>query len=66
MGMILENAEGEKREVYFENPKVLKSNAILNELDSFAKSINNNQIPIVDLNDGYLALKIAQKIIDSF
>ncbi len=65
-GMILENAEGEKREVYFENPKVLKSNAILNELESFAKSINKNQTPIVDLNDGYLALKIAQKIIDSF
>lgn len=66
MGIILENAEGKKREVYFEKPNVLESNAILDELESFAKSINRNEKPIVDLNDGYLALKVAQRIIDCY
>ena len=66
MGIILENAEGKKRKVYFEKPNVSESNAILDELESFAKSINANEKPIVDLNDGYLALKIAQKIIDCY
>ena len=66
MGIILENAEGKKRKVYFEKPNVSESNAILDELESFAKSINANEKPIVDLNDGYLALKIAQKIIDYY
>ena len=65
-GIILENAEGKKREVYFDKPNVLDSNAILNELESFAKSINQNEKPIVDLNDGYLALKIAQRIINCY
>ena len=64
--MILENAEGIKRELYFENPKIDKSNAILNELESFAISILNKRKPIVDLSDGFLALKTAHKIIDSF
>ena len=66
MGIILENAEGKKRKVYFEKPNVSESNAILDELESFAKSINANEKPIVDLNDGYLALKIAQKIINCY
>ena len=65
-GIILENAEGKKREVYFDKPNVLDSNAILNELESFAKSIIRNEKPIVDLNDGYLALKIAQRIINCY
>ncbi len=64
--MILENSEGVKRELYFENPNIENSNAILNELNSFAKSITNKQKPIVDLNDGYLALQTAMRIIDSY
>ena len=64
--MILKNAEGVKRQLYFENPEIEQSNAILNELESFANSINNKQKPIVDLNDGCLALNTAQKIMDSY
>ena len=66
MAMILENAEGMKRQIYFENPIIKQSNAILDELVSFANSIKNNEKPIVDLNDGYFALSTAQKIIDSY
>ena len=66
MAMILENAEGVKRQLYFEKPEIDQSNAILNELESFANSINNKQKPIVDLNDGCLALNTAQKIMDSY
>jgi predicted dehydrogenase len=66
MAMILENAEGVKRQLYFEKPEIEQSNAILNELESFANSINNKQKPIVDLNDGCLALNTAQKIMDSY
>ena len=48
------------------NRQVENNNAILDELESFANSINNKQKPIVDLNDGCLALNTAQKIMDSY
>ena len=66
IAMILKDAEGMKKQIYFENPIIKKSNAILDELESFANSIKNNEKPIVDLNDGYSALSTAQKIIDSY
>ena len=66
VGMILKNSEGVKRQIYFENPIIIDSNAILDELESFANSINKNKKPIVDLKDGYLALDTAQKIIDIY
>ncbi len=64
--MILQNAEGVKKQIYFENPKIDLNNAILDELESFADSINNNTIPIVSLHQGTEALKVAQQIIDKF
>jgi predicted dehydrogenase len=64
--MILQNAEGVKKQIYFENPKIELNNAILDELESFASSINNNTTPIVSLYQGTEALKIAQEIIDKF
>ena len=66
MALTLQNDNGEKKEIYFENPKINESNAILEELNSFANSILNNKKPVVDLNDGFLALKTAQRIIDSY
>ena len=66
IAMILKDAEGMKKQIYFENPIIKKSNAILDELESFANSIKNNEKPIVDLNDGYSALNTAKKIIDSY
>jgi predicted dehydrogenase len=64
--MILQNAEGVKKQIYFENPIIEANNAILDELNSFADAINNNTTPIVSLEQGAEALRVAQRIIDSF
>lgn len=64
--MILQNAEGVKKQIYFANPEVQANNAILDELETFADAINNNTTPIVTLEDGTEALRIAYKIIDCF
>jgi predicted dehydrogenase len=63
--MILQNAEGVKKQIYFDNPNVNPNNAILDELESFADAINNNATPIVSLEDGTEALRVAYMIIDS-
>ncbi len=63
--MILQNAEGVKKQIYFDNPNVSPNNAILDELESFADAINNNTSPIVTLEDGTEALRVAYQIIDS-
>jgi hypothetical protein len=64
--MILQNAEGIKKQIYFNNPTIINNNAILDELESFSDSINRNSIPIVSLQQGTEALRIAQQIIDCF
>ena len=62
--MILQNAEGVKKQIYFDNPQVDVNNAILDELETFADAINNNTTPIVTLEDGTEALRVAYQIID--
>ena len=64
--MILQNAEGVKKQIYFENPTIEQNNAILDELESFARSIRNNTVPEVSLEQGARALQVAQQIIDNF
>ena len=64
--MILQNAEGQKKQIYFENPNIVPNNAILDELETFAEAIKNNTKPIVTLLDGVNALKVAHQIINSF
>ena len=64
--MILKNAEGKKKQIYFENPKIETSNAILEELESFADAIENQTTPIVSLENGTKALEVANIIIDSY
>ena len=64
--MILQNAEGQKKQIYFENPEITPNNAILDELESFADAIENNTKPIVTLRDGTNALSVAHQIINSF
>lgn len=63
--MILQNAEGEKKQIYFDNPNVETNNAILDELETFADAIHNNTTPIVTLEDGTEALRVAYMIIKS-
>jgi len=64
--MILQNAEGVKKQILFENPTVANNNAILDELDSFAHAIRTNSTPVVSLSQGAEALSVAQQIIDCF
>ncbi|MBL7473418.1 Gfo/Idh/MocA family protein [Robertkochia sediminum] len=61
--MILQNAEGVKKQIYFENPDVEQNNAILDELESFAAAINNNTTPPVTLEQGTEALRVAMEIV---
>ncbi|TDU40538.1 putative dehydrogenase [Gelidibacter sediminis] len=64
--MILQNAEGVKKQIYFDNPDVADNNAILDELETFADAINTNTKPIVTLHDGTEALRVATRIIEQF
>lgn len=64
--MILQNAEGVKKQIYFENPEVFPNNAILDELESFAEAIENGTTPVVSLSQGTEALRVAQMVIDCF
>lgn len=64
--MILQNAEGIKKQIYFENPEIIANNAILDELESFADAINHQTRPIVNLADGAKALEVALQIINAY
>ena len=64
--MILQNAEGVKKQIYFSNPDVQQNNAILDELESFADAINTNATPVVTLEQATEALRVAYQIIDCF
>lgn len=60
--MIIENSEGEKNQILFEYPNIQPNNAILDELNSFAKAITENKNVEVSLEDGTEALKVALEI----
>jgi len=63
--MVLDLGEEKgKKEIIFENPKIHPSNAIREELFTFHEAIVNNQSPIVTIEDGYKALKVAHQILD--
>jgi predicted dehydrogenase len=64
--MILTNAEGVKKQIYFENPEIDNNNAILDELETFAEAINTNTTPIVTLAQGTEALRVAMQVIENF
>ncbi len=64
--MILQNAEGEKKQIYFENPPIEDSNAIMEELETFAQAINNQKEPIVSLENGTAALDLAYQVIQAY
>ncbi|CAN5609791.1 Gfo/Idh/MocA family oxidoreductase [soil metagenome] len=50
------------KQIYFENPAVPESNAIKQELDSFADAILNDRKPLVPIEDGFAALQVAHQI----
>lgn len=52
------------KEIQFEKPEVTPINAIQTELAEFALSIINDTPPPVTIDDGYLALEVAHRIIN--
>lgn len=64
--MVLQNAEGEQKQIYFENPDIQGNNAILDELEALANAINTGDETPVPLTDGARALKVALDIIAAF
>ena len=63
--IVLDLGEGKsKKKIEIFSPKLESSNAIKEELDTFADAILNNSTPIVTISDGYKALKIAHLIMD--
>lgn len=63
LSILLTNAEGDKKQIYFEIPKIDEINPIQEELEDFAKSINENKRPTISLKDAAYALKVAHQII---
>jgi predicted dehydrogenase len=63
LSILLTNADGDKKQIYFEIPKIDKINPIPEELEDLAKSINENKRPTVSLKDAAYALKVAHQII---
>lgn len=62
--MYMDLGEGRKKQIYFEQPEVLSTNAIQEELKSFAQSINKKAPVSVSLEDGYRALDVAHQILE--
>jgi predicted dehydrogenase len=52
------------KEILFEKPKVEETNAIRDELESFAKCIRENTFPEVSLQDGTRALEVALQVLE--
>ena len=64
--LILQNAEGVRKQIYYDNPDIMANNAILDELETFADAIIHDTTPVVTLEDGTNALRVAYQIIDCF
>ena len=65
LAMVLELGEGKgAKEIHFSKPKTEETNAIVEELSSFAKAIVNDTDTLVSLYDGYQALQVAHQIVE--
>ena len=65
LAVTIEMAEGKGlKQIHFERPEILPTNAIKSELESFADAILNNKMPIVNVSHGLQALEIANRIIE--
>lgn len=64
--MILQNAEGKKKQIIFNNPTVDQGNAIQMELEHFADAIEQQFTPNISLLNGTEALKVAHAILNCF
>jgi len=64
--MVLQNAEGDRKQIYFENPEIRVNNPILDELEQFAQAIEKDETPPVPIQQGARALDVALRIIQAF
>ena len=62
--MIIENGDGEKKQILFQYPEIKENNAILDELESLADSIENDKPVKVSLEQGTEALRAALEVIN--
>jgi len=63
--VVMELGEGKpSKKIRFDKPTIESTNAIQEELKSFALAINANSTPIVSLEDGLRALEVAYLILD--
>lgn len=63
--IVFDLGEGkDKKKIEIFNPELDDTNAIKDELINFYDSIVDEKTPIVSVNDGYQALKIANQILD--
>ena len=63
--MIMEMGNGKpSKKITFNKPEIEQTNAIKEELRSFYEAIVNDTLPIVSLEDGLLALEVAEQIMD--
>lgn len=61
--MTLELGDNKRKQIYFEQPDILVTNAIQEELRSFAQCVNKMAPVSVSLYDGYRALQVAHEIV---
>ena len=52
-----------QKEIHFQKPEIKPNNAIQDELQSLYHAVTENTRPIVSLNDGYKALRLAHDIV---
>ncbi|MFT5824220.1 MAG: putative dehydrogenase [Crocinitomix sp.] len=63
--IVFDLGEGKaKKKIEIFKPDVTASNAIKEELESFAQSIENDTVPIVSIEDGEYALNVALQIME--
>jgi predicted dehydrogenase len=63
--IVFDLGEGKpKKKIEIFKPEVSTSNAIMEELETFAQSIENDTTPLVSVSDGLKALKVAHQIMD--
>ncbi|MDG1915200.1 MAG: Gfo/Idh/MocA family oxidoreductase [Crocinitomix sp.] len=63
--IVFDLGEGKaKKKIEIFKPDVKASNAIKEELETFAQSIENDTVPIVSIEDGEYALKVALQIME--
>jgi predicted dehydrogenase len=62
--IVMDLGEKGKKKIIFDKPDIEANNAIKDELEAFAESINKKTTPIVSIEDGVSALTVAHQIME--